>query len=349
MAEQSEARTMAVGQALNEAMRLEMIRDARVILMGEDVAGGANVPHLEDDEAWGGVMGTTRGLVQEFGRDRVLDTPLSEAGFIGAAVGAAATGMRPVAELMFCSFIGSCMDALLNQGSKLRYMFGGKATVPLTIRTIVGGGFRAAAQHSQTLYPVFAHIPGLKVVAPSTAADYKGLLMASIRDDDPVIFCEHITHYGSKGEVPRGEHIVPIGKAAVTRAGKDITLVGVSNTARLSLKAAEALAKDGIDAEVIDLRTISPLDEETLFASVRKTGRLVIADEANPICGLASHLAGLVASQAFDALQAPIGLVTAPHSPVPFSPPLEDAYLPQADRIAAAAKNALAGKITPWF
>lgn len=342
-------RIITVGQALNEAMRLEMNRDPAIVLMGEDVAGGAGVAHLEDDEAWGGVMGTTRGLVQEFGRGRVLDTPLSEAAFIGAAVGAAATGLRPIAELMFCSFVGSCMDALLNQGSKLRYMFGGKARVPLTIRTIIGGGFRAAAQHSQTLYPIFANIPGLKVVAPSTPVDFKGLLISAIRDDDPVIFCEHITLYRLKGEVPRGDYTVPIGQAAITRPGKDVTLVGVSATANYSLEAARQLAAEGVDAEVLDLRTISPLDDATLFASVRKTGRLVIADEANPICGLASHVAALVASQCFEALKAPVGMVTAPHSPVPFSPPLEDAYLPKADKIVAAARNAMAGKRSPWM
>ncbi|HEX2913109.1 MAG TPA: alpha-ketoacid dehydrogenase subunit beta [Chloroflexia bacterium] len=332
-------RTISVAEAINEAMRLEMRRDPRVILMGEDVAGGANLPHLEDDEAWGGVLGVTKGLVQEFGRERIRDTPISESAFIGAAVGAAATGLHPIAELMFCGFIGSCMDSLLNQGSKLRYMFGGKASVPVTIRTMVGGGFRAAAQHAQSLYPMFASIPGLKVVAPSNPADAKGLLTAAIRDNDPVIFCEHIAMYTMTGPVPEGEYVVPLGKANITRHGKDVTIVGVSMTARHALAAAEILAREGIDAEVLDLRTVSPLDEDAILDSVAKTGKLVVADESNPFCGLASHIAGLAASKGFQSLRAPVQLVTAPHAPVPFSPPLEDAYLPNPDKIATAVRS----------
>jgi pyruvate dehydrogenase E1 component beta subunit len=332
-------RTITVSEAINEALRLEMRRDPTVILLGEDIAGGANLEHLEDEDAWGGPLGVTKGLVQEFGRNRVLDTPISESAFIGAAVGAAATGLRPVAELMFCGFLGSCLDALLNQGSKLRYMFGGKANVPVTIRTMIGGGFRAAAQHAQTLYPVFAHIPGLKVVAPSNAADAKGLLAAAIRDNDPVIFCEHISMYGIPGEVPEGEYILPIGKANIARSGKDVTIVGVSMTVNHALKAAETLAQAGIDAEVIDLRSVSPLDEDTILDSVSRTGRLVVADEANPVCGLATHIAGIVASKGFGSLRAPVGLVTAPHSPVPFSPVLEDAYLPSPEKIVAATQG----------
>jgi pyruvate/2-oxoglutarate/acetoin dehydrogenase E1 component len=340
MAVQMRTRTVTVAEAINEAIRLEMRRNPRVILMGEDVAGGATLPHLEDDEAWGGVLGVTKGLVQEFGRERVRDTPISESAFIGAAVGAAATGLVPIAELMFCGFIGSCMDSMLNQGSKIRYMFGGKASIPVVIRTMIGGGFRAAAQHSMTLYPIFAHIPGLKVVAASNPADAKGLLTAALRDGNPVIVCEHIAMYQLKGEMPEGEYVVPIGKAAVTREGKDVTLVGVSMTARHALAAAEELAKEGIDAEVVDLRTISPLDEQTILQSVAKTGRLVVADEANPVCGLAAYIAGIVASKGFSSLRAPVELVTPPHSPVPFSPVLEDAYLPNPTKVANAARKA---------
>ncbi len=340
MAVQMQTRTVTVAEAINDAIRLEMRRNARVILMGEDVAGGATLPHLEDDEAWGGVLGVTKGLVQEFGRVRVRDTPISESAFIGAAVGAASTGLVPIAELMFCSFIGSCMDSMLNQGSKMRYMFGGKASIPVVIRTIIGGGFRAAAQHSMSLYPIFAHIPGLKVVAASNPADAKGLLTAALRDGNPVIVCEHIAMYQMKGEMPEGEYIVPIGKAAISRSGKDVTLVGVSMTARHALTAAEELAKDGIDAEVVDLRSVSPLDENTILQSVAKTGRLVIADEANPMCGLASHIAGIVASKGFSSLHAAIELVTPPHAPVPFSPVLEDAYLPSPEKIVVAARKA---------
>ena len=339
MAVEIQTRTVTVAEAINDAIRLEMRRNPRVILMGEDVAGGANLPHLEEDEAWGGVMGVTKGLVQEFGRERIRDTPIAEAGYVGTAVGAAATGLVPIAELMFCSFIGSCMDSMLNQASKIRYMFGGKATIPVVVRTIIGGGFRAAAQHSMVLYPMFAHIPGLKVVAPSNPADAKGLLTAALRDGNPVIFCEHLAMYQMKGPMPEGEHVVPLGKAAITRPGKDVTIVGVSMTARHALAAADELAKDGIDAEVIDLRTISPLDEDTLLQSVYKTGRLVIADEANPMCGLATHIAGVVASKGFGSLDAPVQLVTPPHSPVPFSPVLEDAYLPNPEKIMAAVRE----------
>lgn len=339
MAVQMQTKTVTVAEAVNEAIRLEMRRNPRVILMGEDVAGGATLEHLEDDEAWGGVLGVTKGLVQEFGRERVRDTPLSEAGFIGAAVGAAATGLVPVAELMFCSFIGSCMDSMLNQASKIRYMFGGKATIPVVIRTIIGGGFRAAAQHSMTLYPMFAHIPGLKVVAPSNPTDAKGLLTAALRDGNPVIVCEHLAMYQMKGEMPEGEFVIPLGKAEVSRSGKDVTIIGASMTARHALTAAEELAKNGIDAEVINLRTIAPLDEDTILQSVAKTGRLVVADEANPMCGLATHIAGIVASKGFSSLRAPISLVTPPHAPVPFSPVLEDAYLPSPEKIITAVQG----------
>ena len=339
MAVQMQTKTVTVAEAVNEAIRLEMRRNPRVILMGEDVAGGATLEHLEDDEAWGGVLGVTKGLVQEFGRERVRDTPLSEAGFIGSAVGAAATGLVPIAELMFCSFIGSCMDSMLNQASKIRYMFGGKANIPVVIRTIIGGGFRAAAQHSMTLYPMFAHIPGLKVVAPSNPTDAKGLLTAALRDGNPVIVCEHLAMYQMKGEMPEGEFVIPLGKAEVSRPGKDVTIVGASMTARHALTAAEELAKNGIDAEVINLRTISPLDEDTILQSVAKTGRLVVADEANPMCGLATHIAGVVASKGFSSLRAPVALVTPPHAPVPFSPVLEDAYLPSPEKIVTAVQG----------
>ncbi|HCI79979.1 MAG TPA: alpha-ketoacid dehydrogenase subunit beta [Ktedonobacter sp.] len=339
MAVQMQTKTVTVAEAVNEAIRLEMRRNPRVILMGEDVAGGATLEHLEDDEAWGGVLGVTKGLVQEFGRERVRDTPLSEAGFIGSAVGAAATGLVPIAELMFCSFIGSCMDSMLNQASKIRYMFGGKANIPVVIRTIIGGGFRAAAQHSMTLYPMFAHIPGLKVVAPSNPTDAKGLLTAALRDGNPVIVCEHLAMYQMKGEMPEGEFVIPLGKAEISRPGKDVTIVGASMTARHALTAAEELAKNGIDAEVINLRTISPLDEDTILQSVAKTGRLVVADEANPMCGLATHIAGIVASKGFSSLRAPVALVTPPHAPVPFSPVLEDAYLPSPEKIVAVVQR----------
>ncbi|MEW6298665.1 MAG: alpha-ketoacid dehydrogenase subunit beta [Thermodesulfobacteriota bacterium] len=330
-------RLLSFSQALNEAMRQEMRRDPKVILMGEDVAGGANVEHLQGDEAWGGVLGVTKGLVKEFGRDRVLDTPISESGFIGAAVGAAATGLRPIAEMMFVGFMGVCFDQILNQGAKLRYMFGGKAKVPLVIRTIYGGGFRAAAQHSQVLYSLFTHIPGLKTVVPSTPYDAKGLLISSIRDDDLVIFFEDLTLGGMKGPVPEEPYTIPLGKADVKRPGTDVTIVAIGKMVHRAIQAAEELQKHGKSAEVIDPRTLSPFDEEAVLASVKKTGRLVVVDESHPRCSMATDIAALVADKGFDFLNGPIKTVTAPHTPVPFSPTLEDHYLPGPQKIMDAA------------
>lgn len=339
MATAIQTQEITFAQAINRALREEMERDPTVILMGEDVAGGAAVEHLEGDEAWGGVLGVTKGLVKEFGRDRVLDTPISEAGFIGAAVGAAAVGLRPVVELMFVGFIGVCYDALLNQASKLRYMFGGKAKVPMVVRTLIGGGFRAAAQHSQVLYPIFVHVPGLKVVVPSTPYDAKGLLVSAIRDDDPVIFCEHIALLNVKGTVPDESYAIPLGKADIKRPGTDATVVAIGRMVHVALEAAEALAKDGKEIEVIDPRTLQPLDEETILASVQKTGRLIVVDEANPRCSMASEIASVVATKGFDYLDAPIRTVTPPHVPVPFSPVLEDAYIPDAARVVQAVRE----------
>jgi acetoin:2,6-dichlorophenolindophenol oxidoreductase subunit beta len=330
-------RQLNFGQALNEAMRQEMRRDPKVILMGEDVAGGADVDHLQGDEAWGGVLGVTKGLVKEFGRERIIDTPISESGFIGAAVGAAVTGLRPIAEMMFVGFMGVCFDQLLNQGAKLRYMFGGKAKVPLVIRTICGGGYRAAAQHSQVLYSLFTHIPGLKTVIPSTPYDAKGLLISSIRDDDLVIFFEDITLGAMKGPVPEEAYTIPLGKADVKRPGTDLTIVAMGKMVHHALKAAEDLQQQGKSAEVIDPRTLSPFDEEAVLTSVKKTGRLVVVDESHPRCSMASDVAAVIADKGFDYLNGPIKMVTAPHTPVPFSPPLEDHYLPNPQKITAAA------------
>jgi pyruvate dehydrogenase E1 component beta subunit len=237
-------RTLTFREAINEALAVEMERDPDVVLMGEDVAGGATVPGFEQDDAWGGVLGVTKGLVQRFGRDRVLDTPISESGFIGAAVGAAATGLRPVAELMFVDFFGVCMDQIFNQGAKLRYMFGGRARVPMVIRTMIGAGFRAAGQHSGCHYSVFTHMPGLKTVVPSTPADAKGLLAASIRDDDPVLFFEHKLLYDVAGEVPAGEYVVELGRADTKREGDGATVVAIGRMVQLALEAADALAGD---------------------------------------------------------------------------------------------------------
>jgi len=327
------ARKISFSQAINEAMKIAMRQDENVILLGEDVAGGAQVDHLQDDEAWGGVLGVTKGLVQEFGRDRILDTPITEAGYVGAAMAAAATGLRPIAELMFNDFIGSCLDQVMNQGAKFRYMFGGKAQVPITIRTMHGAGFRAAAQHSQSLYAMFTHIPGIKVVVPSTPYDAKGLLLAAIADNDPVIFFEDKTLYSMTGEVPEGHYTLPLGKADIKRAGKDLTIVAIGKQVHTALQAADLLAQKGIEIEVVDPRSLSPLDEETILSSVAKTNRLIVIDEANPRCSIATDIAALVADKGFDTLDAPIKRITAPHTPVPFSPPLEDLYLPNPKKV----------------
>jgi pyruvate/2-oxoglutarate/acetoin dehydrogenase E1 component len=336
-------RTITYREAINEAIRLEMRRDPTVILMGEDVAGGAST-HLEEkgEEAWGGSLGITRGLVQEFGRERVLDTPISESSFIGAAIGAASTGLRPIAELMFVDFFGVCMDQIFNQGGMMRYMFGGKARVPVVIRTLYGAGYRAAAHHSATLYSVFTHMPGLKVVAPSTPANAKGLLTAAIRDDDPVIYFEHLVLLDSSGPVPEGEYVVPIGKAEVAKPGKDATVVAIGRMRTFALQAAEELTKAGIDVEVVDPQSLSPLDESTILESVKKTHRLVVVDEDNPRCSVANDIVTLAAQKAFAYLDAAPRTVTAPHTPVPFSPPLEDAYIPSAAQIVTAVKAVVA-------
>jgi pyruvate/2-oxoglutarate/acetoin dehydrogenase E1 component len=328
-------RVMTYSEAVNDALRTAMREDATVILMGEDVAGGADVDHLINDDAWGGPMGVTKGLVQEFGRNRILDTPITEAGFIGAAVGAASTGLRPIAELMFVDFFGCCMDQIFDQGAKLRYMFGGKAKCPLVIRTMIGAGVNAAAQHSGVHYSVFTHMPGIKCVAPSTPADARGLLLTAIRDDDLVMFFENKVLYAMKGDVPDDDTGIPFGVADIKREGTDVTVVAISRMVHQSLAAAKALANEG---EIVDPRTLSPLDDETILASVRKTHRLVVVDEDNPRCSVATDIAALVADKGFDYLDAPIKIVTAPHTPVPFSPPLEQLYVPSPERIAETVR-----------
>ena len=321
--------------AINEAMRLEMRRDPTVILLGEDVAGGrGGTAELED--AVGGVLGVTKGLYREFGPERVIDTPITESAIMGAAAAAAVTGLRPIAELMFVDFIGVCFDQIFNQAAKFRYMFGGKAKTPLVVRAMSGAGLRAGAQHSQSLHSIFTHVPGLKVVVPSNPYDAKGLLIQAIRDDDPVIFLEHKAMYDLEGEVPDGAYTIPFGEANILREGDDVTIVALARMVHVSMEAAKKLQENGIKATVIDPRTTSPLDEQTILESVENTGRLVVVDEANPRCSFATDVAALVADKAFTHLRAPIQLVTAPHTPVPFAPNLEDAYIPNATQIIAA-------------
>lgn len=332
------ARKISMKQAVNEAIDQEMARDPLVILMGEDIVGGAGGSGEMD--AWGGVLGVTKGLYAKHG-DRLLDTPLSESAYIGAAIGAAACGMRPIAELMFIDFMGVCFDQIYNQAAKFKYMFGGKAETPVVIRAMVGAGFRAAAQHSQMLTPLFTHIPGLKVVCPSTPYDTKGLLIQSIRDNDPVIFCEHKNLYALEGDVPETSYTIPFGEANVVREGKHASIVTYGLMVHRSMEAADLLSKEGIEVEVVDLRTLSPLDMETVLESVTKTGRLVCVDEASPRCSIAADISAQVVMQAFGALKAGIEMVTPPHVPVPFSPTLEDLYIPSGVQIATAVRKTL--------
>ena len=334
------ARKISLKQAVNEAIDQEMARDPSVIMMGEDIVGGSGADGEMD--AWGGVLGVTKGLYAKHG-DRLLDTPLSESAYVGAAIGAASCGMRPIAELMFIDFMGVCFDQIFNQAAKFRYMFGGKAETPVVIRAMVGAGFRAAAQHSQMLTPVFTHIPGLKVVCPSTPYDTTGLLIQAIRDNDPVIFCEHKNLYALEGEVPEGSYAIPFGEANVVREGEHVSIVTYGLMVHRALEAATALAKEGVEAEVIDLRTLSPLDMDTVLESVERTGRLVCVDEASPRCNIATDIAAQVAMQAFGALKAQIELVSPPHVPVPFSPTLEDLYIPSAQQIADAVRRTVQG------
>jgi pyruvate/2-oxoglutarate/acetoin dehydrogenase E1 component len=321
---------MSIREAINLTLDEEMARDERVVILGEDVASDQ-----------GGVYGITAGLPEKYGVERVIDTPITESAIIGAAGGAALTGLRPVAELMFVDFLGVCLDQLLNQIAKFRYMFGGQARTPVVIRTMIGAGTGTGPQHSQILYPLLAAIPGIKVVVPSNAADAKGLLAEAIRQDDPVVFCEHKALYMDECDVPEGEFLIPFGQARTVVEGTDITVVAISRMVIFAEQAAKQLASEGISVEVIDPRTISPLDEGAILTSVAKTGRLVVVDEANPICSMASEIASIAAERGFDYLDAPIKKVTAPHTPVPATPCLEAHYVPSVDNIVTAIKATL--------
>jgi pyruvate dehydrogenase E1 component beta subunit len=331
---------MTIREAISDTLHREMERDPNVIILGEDIVGGNGT--AGGTEAIGGIWGLTGGLYARFGPNRVIDTPISESCIVGAAAGAALAGKRAIAELMFADFVGVCLDQLYNQIAKFRYMFGGKTKCPVTVRITYGAGLNAAAQHSQAVYAMLTSIPGLKVVMPTTAADAKGLLTGAIRGDDPVMFFEHKALYGDKGEVPDGDYLLPFGHARMVREGRDATIVTCGQLVKLAAAAADSLAAGGIACDVIDLRSTSPMDEEAILDSVELTGRLIVADESPPRCSLASDIAGLVANQAFAALRAPVELVTAPHSPVPFARELERAYVPTAGRIEAAVRKALA-------
>ncbi len=326
-------------QAVNEAIVQEMRRDSSVIMMGEDVAGGAGTEG--EDDAWGGPLGVTKGLITEFGPERVIDTPISEAGFMGTAIGAAAAGLRPLVDLMFCDFLGVCFDQVCNQAAKYHYMFGGQDKLPLTIRTMMGAGLSISSQHSQSLHPIFTYFAGLKVLVPSGPYDAKGLLIAALRDDDPVIFCEHKLLYEMTEDVPDESYTIPFGEANFVREGDDVTIVALSRMVHIASEAAAALAKDGIECEILDPRTTNPLDVDSIVESVENTGRLVIVDESGPRCGMAADISSIIAEEAFGALKAPIMKVTPPHVPIPAAPNLEQAYIPDAARVSAAVRKVM--------
>lgn len=324
------SRKLGYVQAFNEAVRQEMESDPDVFCAGEDIG------------AFGGVFGTYAGLQQQFGENRVVDTPISEQAIIGLGVGSAVSGLRPIVDIMFMDFICVAFDQIVNQAAKIKYMFGGAATVPLTITTGGGGGLSAAAQHSQSLEALLCHIPGLKVVHPSNPYDMKGLMTACIREDNPTVMIKHKRLLGMQGEVPEEPYVVPLGSANVIRPGNDVTVVAWGRMANEAAAAAERLAGDGIDVEVIDPRTLQPLDTDTIVESVRKTNRVLVVHEAVRFGGLGAEVAAQIQEHAFDHLDAPVGRIAAPFSPVPFSPALEQHYLPDADRIADGIRDVLA-------
>lgn len=327
----TETREITFAQAINEAMYEEMSNDDSVIVLGEDVA------------AFGGVYKLTQGLLAEFGAARVLDTPISEASIVGLGVGAAVTGLRPIVEVMFGDFLGLAMDQIVNQAAKIHYMSGGELRVPLVIRTTMGAGKRAAAQHSQTLSAWLAHIPGLKVVVPSTPYDAKGLLKTAIHDNNPVIFFEDKMMYQKKGIVPAPSdaYTVPFGQADVKRAGRDLTLIATSSMVYVALEAADELATQGIEAEVIDPRTLTPLDEGTLIDSVKKTAHCIVIDEGYQRYGVTAEIAAIVAEKAFYNLEAPVRRIGAMDVPLPFAPVLEDQTIPTSADVTRTARELL--------
>ena len=341
-------RELTFNQAINEAIRQEMRADPDVIVIGEDVSGGAGRP-LGDADGWSAGRNTS-GLRAEFGTKRVIDAPISEMGFVGAGVGAAMTGLRPIVDLTFVDLIGCAFDQIINQAAKMHYMMGGNVRVPLTIRMSYGTrgnagqtyGGGAAAQHSQTLYSVMAHVPGLKVVVPTDARNAKGLMTSAIRDDSPVIFMDHKSlGAAARCSVPEEQYTLPIGKAEIVRQGRDVTLCGIGRMTHMCLEAARLLEATGLNAEVVDVLTLAPLDEDTILESVARTRRLVVVDEDTPTCSMARDIAARVADRGFDYLDAPIKTLTAPDAPVPFAAALEAHYVPSAADIVRTVDELL--------
>ncbi|MFD1862844.1 alpha-ketoacid dehydrogenase subunit beta [Planococcus chinensis] len=334
--ETAKKRMLTGNKAMAEAISQEMERNPNVFVLGEDIG------------KYGGIFGSTQGLIEKFGASRVLDTPISETAFIGAAIGAAAEGMRPVAELMFVDFFGVCMDQIYNHMAKIQYMSGGNVKLPMVLMTAVGGGYNDAAQHSQTLYATFGHMPGLKVVAPSNPYDLKGMMVSAIRDDNPVLFMFHKSLQGlgwmeqldaAVDHVPEESYTVPLDKAKVVREGKDVTIVGLQMMVHEAVAAAEKLAKEGIEAEVIDLRSVAPIDKETIIQSVKKTHRLFVVDEDYKSYGMTAEVAAIVAEEVFYDLEAPIRRLANPDVPIPYSRPMEQFVLPNADKIYEHVKK----------
>lgn len=332
-AEVSTERRLPYVAAITEALSQLMREDPAIFVAGEDVA------------VYGSVFGVTRGMLAEFGPERIVDTPIAESGIMGLGLGAAATGLRPIIDIMFMDFMGVCMDELVNQIAKMKYMFGGKATIPLTVHTMAGGGLSMAAQHSQCLEAWFCHVPGLKVVMPSGPYEAKGLMVAAVRDDNPVIVVNNKASLGVTGAVPEELYEIPLGKAHIVRPGSNFTILATGRMVAESLKAAEALAADGLDVEVIDPRTLQPFDIETVVQSVRKTHRALVAHEAVRFGGIGAEFAAQIQEEAFDHLDAPVGRVGAPFSPVPFSPALEKLYIPDAARITGEVRRLLGKQV----
>jgi pyruvate/2-oxoglutarate/acetoin dehydrogenase E1 component len=341
MAVETKKRLLTTSKAISEGIAQEMERDKTVFVMGEDVG------------VYGGIFGATEGLLAKFGPERIMDTPISETGFIGAATGAALSGMRPIVELMFVDFFGVCMDQIYNHMAKIHYESGGNLNVPVVLTMAIGGGYSDGAQHSQTLYGTFAHLPGMKIVVPSTPYDAKGLMISAIRDDNPVLYMFHKGVMGlgwmtpnprATGEVPEEPYTVPIGKADVKRPGRDLTIVTVSLMVHRALDAADDLAKEGIEAEVLDLRSVIPLDREAILESVRKTRRLLVVDEDYRSFGMSGEVITSVVEGAFDYLDAPPARLALPDVPIPYSRPLEQFVLPSRVKIAAAARALVAKK-----
>ncbi len=332
---------MRYRDAFNKTLRDELNHDADVFVMGEDISGGFDKETKEPLDAWGGPFAATKGLVQDFGPERIRDAPISEAGFVGAAVGAALTGLRPVVDLMYFDFVTVAFDQLLSNAAKSRYMFAGQTKVPLTLFARSGAGTGHAAQHSESFYSMLAHIPGLKVVVPSDPYSCRGLLAAAIRDDDPVFLVNDKKLINMTGFVPDESFTIELGKGRYLRRGSDVTLVGMSYTSVVCQEAAAKLAEQGIDAEVVDMMSLSPFDEDILIESVQKTNRVVVVDEDTPRASMASEFAAVIADKAFDYLDAPVKRVTAPHTPVPYNRDLEQAFMPNPDDVVGTVMTML--------